>query len=289
MFKINPVPLSVAILMIVSLACSLPSVVSTPDQNFINTAIAQTIVSGLTQASIMPTISNSVTPAPTFTPEPPTLTPTQTLSPTPVFTFTPTVPQISVSVATNCRVGPGKVYDRVGALLVGQVAEVVGRSASSNYWYIRNPNSPNEFCWLWGEYATLSGNFSALPIFTPPPTPTPVPDFDASYAGLDTCVGWWVDIRLENTGGLSFRSMSLTLRDTVTDVVLSVNPNGFTDLSGCLDSSTRDNINPGDVRRVSSPAFAYNPTGHEIRATVTLCSNTGVSGMCVSKTIKFTP
>ena len=70
--------------------------------------------------------------------------PDRDCTPTPVFTSTPGIPLISVTVATNCRVGPGKVYDRVGALLVGQVAEVVGRNLNGNYWYIRNPNTPTD-------------------------------------------------------------------------------------------------------------------------------------------------
>jgi hypothetical protein len=199
------------------------------------------------------------------------------------------IPQISVSVATNCRVGPGKIYDRVGALLVGEVAEVYGRTSDGTYWYIRNPNSSGGFCWLWGQYATLSGNIGALPIYTPPPTPTPMPAFDPSYAGKDSCAGWWVDIDLENTGGVTFKSLSLTLRDTVTDTVLSLYTDGFTDKDGCLDSITRDKLNPGATRTISSPAFAYNPTGHKLRATITLCTNLGQNGTCVTEVITFTP
>jgi hypothetical protein len=199
------------------------------------------------------------------------------------------IPLISVSVATNCRVGPGKVYDRVGALLVGQVAEVHGRNSDGTYWYIRNPSANGGFCWLWGEYATLSGNFAALPAFTPPPTPTPMPNFDASYDGKDTCVGWWVDIELDNTGGVQFKSVSLTVRDTVTDAVVSIYTDGFTDLDGCLDSTTRDNLNPGGSRIVSSGAFNYDPAGHKLRATITACSNLSQNGTCVTKVIEFKP
>jgi hypothetical protein len=206
-----------------------------------------------------------------------------------VFTSTPLVPLISVSVATNCRVGPGRAYDRVGALLVGEVAEVVGRDPTGNYWYIRNPDSGPQFCWLWGEYATLGGNISALPIFTPPPTPTPAPGFDAFYAGKDTCAGWWVDIDLENTGGVSFHSVALTVRDTDTDIVVSVFRDDFTDISGCLDSDTTSALQPGDEVTISSPPFAYDPAGHRLRATITLCSNTGQSGTCVTEAITFTP
>jgi hypothetical protein len=250
----------------------------------------QTMASGVTQTAVAGIPVGFIeTATPTSTPALPTLSPTATLSPTPIFTTTPLVPQISVSVATNCRVGPGKVYDRVGALLVGQVSEVVGRNSIGDYWYIRNPNQNNGFCWLWGEYATVTGNLAALPIYTPPPTPTPVPGFDAEYDGLETCTGWWVDIRLTNTGGIPFRSIAMTVRDTVTDTVVSTYADSFTNVNGCVDSSTRDTLNPGDKRTVSSSTFAYNPSGHKLRATITLCSNVGQSGTCVTEVIEFTP
>jgi hypothetical protein len=116
-----------------------------------------------------------------------------------------------------------------------------------------------------------------------------MPAFEAFYDELDTCVGWWVDIELDNTGGLPFRSLSMTVRDTVTDATVSTYANGFTNIDGCLDSSTKDVLNPGDNRNVSSPGFAYNPVGHELRATITLCSNLDQNGTCVTEVIKFTP
>lgn len=292
MHKSNPIYLSVIALLVLSLACVMPGISVAPDQNMPGTAIAQTLSVALTQTfqPVIP-ITDGGTPTSTFTftPEPPTLSPTVTLTPTPVFTFTPLVPLISVSVATNCRVGPGRIYDRVGALLVGELAEVLGRDPTGAYWYIRNPDAGAEFCWLWGEYATLSGNIDALPMFTPPPTPTPAPGFDATYSDLDTCSGWWVDIDLENTGGVNFRSVSLTVRDTDNDVILSLYRDGFTDNDGCLDSTTRDNLEPDSIRTISSPPFAYDPTGHRLRATITLCSNTGQNGTCVTEVITFTP
>lgn len=290
MKKSTPILLSVSVLLIVSLACAAPAPAPTQDINSLGTAIMQTMIAGVTQTSgaVVPVeVVNS--PVATFTPEPPTLTPTATLSPTPIFTSTPLVPQISVSVATNCRVGPGRVYDRVGALLVGQVSEVVGRDYTGNYWFIRNPNQSGGFCWLWGEYATVTGNWAVLPQYTPPPTPTPVPAFEAFYDGLETCSGWWVDIELDNTGGLAFRSISMTVRDTVTDASVSMYADSFTNVDGCLDSSTRDVLNPESSRTVSSPAFSYDPTGHELRATITLCSNPGQNGTCVTDVIRFTP
>jgi hypothetical protein len=288
MRKSTPILLSVTVLLIVSLACALSSSTPTQDLNSIlATAMMQTMVSALTQtAQAVVPVDLIDTPTATFTL---IFTPTETLTPSPVFTATPIVPQVSVSLATNCRVGPGKVYDRVGALLIGQVAEVIGRDTTGNYWYIRNPNQSNGFCWLWGEYATVTGNFAALPMFTPPPTPTPVPAFEAEYDGLETCAGWWVDLKLTNTGGISFESISLTVRDTVTDIVVSMYTDVFNDIDGCTGSSTREVLNPGANRIISSPAFAYDPSGHRLRATLTLCSRDGQNGTCVTDVIKFTP
>lgn len=288
MLKLHPILVSVVVLLIASLACAGPVIsVSTPDANVIGTLIAQTVAVAATktaQAVIPITGGKSATAT-----ELPTLSPTSTLSPTPVFTSTPTVPLISVSLATNCRVGPGRAYDRVGALLVGEVAEVFGVNPTGEYWYIRNPDSGAEFCWLWGEYATLSGNLAALPIYTPPPTPTPTPAFEVNVAGLETCTNWWVEFRLENTGGVAFRSVSITLRDITADIVRSMSADGFTNNNGCSDSNTRDSLKPGDKHVVSMSPINYDPTGHELRATITLCSGPGGTGLCTSEVVNFKP
>lgn len=287
--KLSPILLSVTVLLVVSLACATSGTPAPISDSEIGTLAAATIFAGLSQTpqAVIPIATlESATPTFTFTP---TSTPTPTLSPTPLFTFTPIVPQISVSVATNCRVGPGKVYDRVGALLVGEVAEVVGHDLAGNYWYIRNPDSSTGFCWVWGEYATLSGNTSTLPIFTPPPSPTPTPNFKVSYVGLDSCVGWWVEFKLENMGDTVFKSISLTVKDTNTDTTLSMDANGFTNVDGCLTSNTKDTLPIDGTRRVSSAAFAYDPTGHKLRATITLCTDTKQTGICTSDVIEFKP
>jgi len=186
-------------------------------------------------------------------------------------------------------VGPGKAYDRVGALVVGEITEIVGRDPSGNYWYVRNPDSPGGFCWLWGEYASLAGNVYVLPIFTPPPTPTPVPAFVASYSGLESCNGWWVEIKLENTGGITFKSILMSVADPVTNTTVSISENKFTNINGCNASDARAIMPSGEKFIVSSPAFGYDPTGHKLRATITLCSDVGANGTCVTQVVEFKP
>jgi hypothetical protein len=58
---------------------------------------------------------------------------------------------------------------------VGQTAEVVGKNSSTNYWIIKIPGNASGTCWLWGQYATVSGDTSALAEATVPPTPIVLP------------------------------------------------------------------------------------------------------------------
>ena len=141
-------------------ACNLPS--QAP-----STATAQSDAAASATALVLtanpPTATNTLAPADTPLPtETPTITPT----------FTPSVPMARVSENTNCRTGPGVIYDLVGALLVGEQAVVVGKFSAGNYWIINNPDAAGT-CWIWGQYATVTGNTAGLPEYTPPPTPTP--------------------------------------------------------------------------------------------------------------------
>ena len=150
------------------------------DLGHVETSVAGTLIAQLTLApgpgQVQPTQQPGSTPEPLPSA-------TITLTPTDTSTPTPSVPMIGVTVNTNCRFGPGSIYDYLGALLVGEAAEIGGRDPSGEYWYIRNPDDPAHFCWLWGEYAQPVGNFGSLPILTPPPSPTPTytPTATATY------------------------------------------------------------------------------------------------------------
>ena len=107
MAKRIPIFFLIFVLLIVALACIVPSI-TTSDEDFVNTAIAQT----QTAAPVIPITG-------------PSLTPTKPPSATPFPTFTVVVigvPQLSVSEDTICRTGPGTNYDRVGVLQAGEVA-----------------------------------------------------------------------------------------------------------------------------------------------------------------------
>ncbi len=151
------------------------------------TAIAATVkarvaLTALSEATEVNTSDSAGTAVSEETATVPSPLATATLAKTP----TPPVPMLSVSLNTNCRTGPGRSYDYRGALLIGEAQEIVARSSVPNYWYITNPDRPGEFCYLWGEYATVVGNTEALPEFTPLPSPTPTLTPTPSYTPTPT-------------------------------------------------------------------------------------------------------
>ena len=103
------------------------------------------------------------------------LIPTETALPsTATMTLSPTssVPSVSVSIATNCRSGPGLAYGLLDILNPGQRGIITAQSSVSNYVLIQSPGGGPD-CWLWLQYATITGNIGNLPLVTPPPSPTP--------------------------------------------------------------------------------------------------------------------
>ena len=284
--KQHPFLVFMIALLMASLACSQATPVPPPDPNALNTSIAQTVAARQTEA----VMTNPPTATNTSSPSTPTLTLAPTLSVTPDFNFTPTLetPLITVSLDTNCRTGPGAVFQRVGMLLVGETAEVVGREPRGEYWYIRNPDEDPEYCWVWGEYATLTGNLLPLLYMSPPPPPSA--SFTATFEKMESCAKtWWPEFRLTNSSGALFQSISLTVRDTDTVTIGNLTANGFTDRDGCDAIETVESIIPGASLTISAPPFGYNPAGHNLNAKITVCTDPDQTGICLTQEINFIP
>jgi hypothetical protein len=286
MLKRSPLLLFAAVLAIAALACSQFTPAAPPqDPNAADISIAQTVAARQTEAAL----TNPPTATSTATPALPTLTLQPTSSATPEFTPTLETPLITVSVDTNCRTGPGQVFERVGILLVGETAEIVGREPRGEYWLIRNPDEGEvEYCWVWGEYATVTGNL--LPLLFASPPPTPVLNVNISYAKLESCSGvWWVDFKLENLSGVSLKSISLVVRDAETSTVATMELNGFTNKDGCGTTSTAEALIAGGTVTVSSSAFGYNPSGNNLGAKIKLCTSLNRTGACLERELSFKP
>lgn len=286
MLKQHPILVSLLVLTVAALACAQPAPASPPqDPNAANTSIVQTVAARQTEAALNAPATATFTSAPAL----PTLTLEPTLSATPQFTPTLETPLISVSVDTNCRSGPGALFQKVGILLVGETAEIVGREPKGEYWYIRNPDESDvEYCWVWGEYATVTGNL--LPLLYMSPAPPSSISFNLSFSGLETCnKTWWVDFKLANTSGGLFRSISISVTDADTQTIVSLDANNFVNKDGCNTFNTTESLVAGGTVTVSSPPFGYNIAGHDMAGRIKICTDLNGAGTCLDQQINFRP
>lgn len=168
----------IAIILLGISACGPAPETAVPTQD---TAISTTIFE-TAQAAVEQTLTQIALSMPSNTPSPVfTATPLQTGTMVPLPTSNR--PMISVSKETNCRLGPDTVYERVGQLDPGVMAEVFGLDPTRNYYYIQNPAKAGSYCWVWGYYATTVNDFVGVPIYTPAYTPIPI---NTSTPGLTT-------------------------------------------------------------------------------------------------------
>jgi len=301
---------SVAILMTFSLmACNLPTGMSstTPDIDATVAAkvavewAAETMVAGTLaaggkasgdQANNPPPSNNDIEFQPSDTATL-TVTPTITLTPTPEGVF------LVLSADTNCRKGaPYMAFPIVVTVKAGEKVKVLSRNPENDSYFVVNPYNSNSQCWLYGKYATLSGDATSLPVSTMQatptftPTPTPEPDFIVSYVGLENCgPNWAFKLFIKNTSNNVWQSIQMSGTDTVTGFLINDPSNSFKDSLGCIRGEEQGDLTKGEFSYVinSNSFFNYNPTGHLINITVRLCTQDNFLGTCVAKNLSFTP
>ena len=226
------------IAIVIILACNLPGgQPPTTEPDYISTITVQ--------ASLIQPLNNLVSPVVI------TATPnlsaqvifTDTPASTPTITLTPTlgIATITVSADTNCRSGPGKEYDNLGALLANESAEIVGKNTITNYWIIKNPDHDGT-CWLWGRYATISGDTTSIKEVAIPPTPTPA--LPGAVKGLTANkICFFNGVNYDLAGSISWEDVS--------------NEDGYNIYS----NAGHSNKTPRDVTTSAIPNFQLNPGG----------------------------
>lgn len=179
--RTSAVHLAMAALFLASLACQAPIGNQAQGGQTDNTDAFDTSVAGTVAAVATLTAQAAGGQGPTDTPQPdvptdtpePSLTPTETQTPTDTLTPTPSIPMAYLTENTNCRKGPLLVYDLVATYLTGKVLNILGQNAAGDYVYVVDPEPPAKQCWLWTRYVQVTGSVAGIPVFTPPPTPTP--------------------------------------------------------------------------------------------------------------------
>lgn len=243
---------------------------------------------------LSPTEPSTATTEPTDTPteapptETPTIPPTETLTPEPSATFTPVPPMARVGRESNCRVGPGGMYNLVATYQDGQMLEIVARDLGGGYIFIRNPEKPEELCYLLANNVTITGDIAVLPKYTPLPSPTAAPYFEVAYKKFDVCKGDdFVLFTVENTGNFAFRSAYVRVVDKKANQSVEHVLSAFDLMTGCIVAINVAPLEPGASGHLHSPPLKWNARGNTLQAVFQLCTEKALKGTCVIRTIEF--
>lgn len=241
-------------------------------------------------AKITATIELTDTPTEITPTETPAMTATETPPAEPSATDTPEPIMAKVNRVTNCRSGPAGNYDLVAQYQAGQMLQVVAKDLGNAYWFVQNPDKPEEQCYLLAQNVTISGDTSTLPQFTPLPSPTAAPDFKGTFKKFDTCRG--DDFALfivENLGSAPFRSAYIRLTDLKINRSVDQSVNAFDLYVGCTLAKNIAPLNAGATGYLTSATFPWDARSHKLRAVLMLCTEKDLKGACVTKTININP
>jgi hypothetical protein len=112
------------------------------------------------------------------------------------------------------------------------------------------------------------------------------------YSSYQTCSsGYGIKFQISNNGSLSWESNQVTVTDANASATETASYDTFPNYnsSDCSLISSIMNLDPGESGTTSVFGFGANPAGHNFTATIKVCSQNGLAGICLSKTISFTP
>ena len=200
---------------------------------------------------------------------------------------------VYASANTNCRIGPGTSFAAIYTVNEGEEVEAVAQGPFGQYWYIKHPDQPSTICAMWGKYATPSGPYEALPVWTPMPTPTQQQglDFTVSFYQLQCSGPYFVMYRIDNVGTKTLESWQSSAVDHTGGSNPQTNTlDNFVTINAACTwfANYQDDLTPGEAYYVPM-VFNNNPNNHKITTTIKICTEEGLGGKCKSKTITHKP
>ena len=166
--------------------------------------------------------------------------------------------------------------------------EVVAKDLGGGYWYVRNPDKPEEQCYVLAQNIDIGGETTALPRFTPPPSPTAAPYFKVTFKKFDSCSGEsFATFVVENVGSVPFRSVYIKVTNQKLGKSVEQAFNAFDLRTGCVLAKNISPLNAGGTASVSSPQFKWKGHGENLRAVIMACTEKDLKGTCVTQTLNI--
>jgi hypothetical protein len=286
-------------------ACSSPTVpaiekLSPEPTTYIQDDSFRTLVAGTLTA-----VAESATPTQEFQPletateqfiptEDPNIIPTEQIFPTRM------IVSISINDDLNCRKGPATYYPIVAILKKGVTVEAFGRDLNNTYFFVQDPVSGSNGCWILGSFGTITGNLEILPVFTPIPTPrptyTPTPPptpFTVSFVGLTQCgTGFAANFSIVNTGKYRLESVRIQNKVAGIDAPFVHLSDYFIQWSKGAEYLRQKELLVGEGGIVSTcqpGGFTSDPTGLKVTSKIAVCTGNSLSGICYNQELTFIP
>jgi len=215
-------------------------------------------------------------------------------------------PSVTVSKDTNCRGGPSINYKNITVITVGVALDVVGRHVDGPY-VIVDLGDEKE-CWLWLEYATISGDISGLPAYSVPAPPViaitstsaPSSPFVLNHYGYNECGNkvYMVVVAVQNNSSEAFQSVYVKLihlqsgggthsmfTETNNAPFLS-NPNQCPSGDWDYMAPGASQLSPGETAYLSLLANQRSSAyGENVQATIKVCTQDDLKEQCYEMVI----
>jgi hypothetical protein len=218
----------------------------------------------------------------------PTATATATMTPEPSATFTPEIPKAEVIHQSNCRVGPGGNYDLVAIYEIGQKLEVVAQDLGNGFLFVKNPDKPEDQCYLLAKNITVTGDTTTLPKYTPQPSPTLMPDFSATFKKFEPCNGEdYAIFVVVNTGSAPFKSAYIKITNPKLNKSVEQGLGAFDLHVGCVLAKDIWPLDPGGTGYVNSPVITWPKVGNKLLVVIMLCTEKNLKGTCPVQNIEL--
>ncbi|HCS40939.1 MAG TPA: hypothetical protein DIW44_15330 [Anaerolineaceae bacterium] len=302
MKKQNMILWGITLVTVIALAACATQPVAQPTAQVTATPeIVATIAATEAAAGVDPTATTEPTvtlePTATVYVEPTATAEIAEATPTAITALTDGKVIITLAKNTICRTGPATNYPSVASIPAGQQLNAIGKlENSTSYTYIENPSTPGSFCWVFSEGSTIQGSRTDLKIIKPLPSPTPdtKANFRVTYSGIQQCTGgdYTFNMVVSNTNEQIWQSISVYIVDANTKKSASYSSDHFEGWSNCHVDWYQNDLTEGEHAFISpfNPGhFDYNPAGGTFFIRVKLCSEEGLTGICMNKEIKVQP